>query len=217
MKTREPAPWAGPEGIEAVILARSTKRRGACVAGIRCDGRGLIRFVSDDADSHGALTEEEMRCASGHVCQPLDVVRVTAARPVNTPHQPENWLAGGDWTYLGTLPQWAALSLCAVHRRGTVFGSTDRRMTESELPGFSLDLIDVCDLTIERERRHKPKVRFLYDGQAYARMSLTDPDYRDAADGERIGRAVLLVSLPDAPYTDGYYYKFVAKIFPLCP
>ena len=43
-------------------------------------------------------------------------------------------------------------------------------------------------------------------------MSMTDRDYYSALNGTRIGRAILLMSLPEDDY-NGKYFKFVAKIF----
>lgn len=41
-------------------------------------------------------------------------------------------------------------------------------------------------------------------------------DFFDIANEVSVGRAMLVVSLPDIPY-EGKFFKFVAKIFPLDP
>lgn len=201
--------------ILAVMLTKSIKRGGFCVAGIRCRDRAFIRFVSTDSKSHGALGAGHMTCYDGHICEPLDLVRVPVLGPAHTPHQPENWLVdpGRRWEYMCTVSQRQALSLHPICRHGKLFGA-EAYVTEEKLPGVSLVLAEVSELTILRPRR-RTKANFLYNGLRYKHISVTDPDYFDAEEGLEIGRAVLLVSLPDAPFRDGYYYKFVAKIFPL--
>ncbi len=55
------------------------------------------------------------------------------------------------------------------------------------------------------------------------KISITDPDYYGVPEGTLLDKAVLIMSLPDAPFPvtqsdneDEYrYYKFIAKIFKL--
>ena len=46
-------------------------------------------------------------------------------------------------------------------------------------------------------------------------MSVTDPDYYESPEQTYIDKAVLVMSLPDTPYQERRYYKFIAKIFPI--
>lgn len=211
------------EMVEAVLLAKSAKNGGSCVGGVLCSDKSYIRFVSADEESHGALKDENMACADGYVCQPLDLVRVPVERPDPIKHQPENWLIDPSkhWECVRTLKQSEALDMCAdkIRRFGKVFNTKSSSVSEDFLPDNperSLELVRVTDLTIQKEQEHKPKVRFLFDGLEYQYMSLTDRDYYgdNVKDGDVIGDAVLLISLPDVDYK-GNYYKFVAKVFPL--
>ena len=62
-----------------------------------------------------------------------------------------------------------------------------------------------------------------YGSDTYHKISITDPDYYGVPEGTLLDKAVLIMSLPDAPFPvtqsdneDEYrYYKFIAKIFKL--
>ncbi len=77
---------------EVVILTMSSKNHGYCVAGIDLQNGEWIRLVSDDADTHGALSKEDVRYSDGGCCKPLDVVRVAIDQYTPIEHQPENAL-----------------------------------------------------------------------------------------------------------------------------
>ena len=53
------------------------------------------------------------------------------------------------------------------------------------------------------------------NGITYKDMSVTDRDFYDLPNNTMIGDAFIVVSLPDSPFMENRYYKFVAKIFPL--
>lgn len=204
----------GENEVEAVILTKSSKNGGYCVAGIRTDTGDLVRFVSDDQQSVGALTDSDMEYQDGTVCKPLDLVRIPVLCPVPSPRQPENllidgrryWEKAGEWT----LPQ--ILRLHPVERWRQVFGTYGYNLSEEEHPGYSLGLILVTNLVIQQE--NKTKASFFYHGSRYQYMSVTDPDYYNTPDGTQIGNACLIVSLPENTYNEKYY-KFIAKIFPV--
>ncbi|MHB0886208.1 MAG: dual OB domain-containing protein [Bacillota bacterium] len=80
-------PW-----IDILCLANSTKLGGRCVAGLRTDGSGWIRPVSDAA--HGELTAE-CYLEDGTEARLLDHLRIHVRAPCPSPHQPENWSVGG--------------------------------------------------------------------------------------------------------------------------
>ncbi len=66
------------------------------------------------------------------------------------------------------------------------------------------------------ELRFRYKCVFDYKGNKYTNISLTDPIYRDISqDGLNLEDALIIASLPCVPYSDGSFYKFVAKIIPI--
>jgi hypothetical protein len=80
------------KNIEVVILTKSIKNGGYCVAGIDINTSKWVRLVSSDRDSHGALFEQDIQYRNGMNCEPLDVARVPILRKMPTAYQPENVL-----------------------------------------------------------------------------------------------------------------------------
>ena len=200
--------------VEALLLSSSAKHKGKCVAGVSLDTGELIRFVSEDRGTMGALTYGDMRCADGHICGPCDVVIAPVIGPVPTAHQPENWLIDRRryWKRLKTLTPGETAELIPVTRPRMIFDTWGGFLTEELYPNRSLELIEAEELVFAKEPGKKSKVTFTYNGREYTKMSMTDRDYYSAQNGDRIGRAVLLMSLPEDDY-NGKYFKFVAKIF----
>jgi len=81
--------------------------------------------------------------------------------------------------------------------------------------GHSLILVKVENLVIVHPNVRSTKANFRYGFATYENMSVTDPDFYHTSDQTEIGDAVLIMSLPDTPYQERNYYKFIAKIFPL--
>ena len=79
----------------------------------------------------------------------------------------------------------------------------------------SLILVKVKKLTIYHPEGRGTKAEFTYNGYRYLNMSVTDPNYYSVEDKWSTDNAILVISLPDSPYNGKYYYKFVAKIFPI--
>lgn len=198
-----------------IILTKSYKNRKYCVAGINAETGDWIRLVSNDRMSNGALDDEDMICDDESIAQPLDIVRVPVCQNVSTPHQPENVLIaeGEQWEKLGRATLEDVLSLHPNTQNGYVFGNQNYKLSQDEHPGYSLDLIRVTDFTVLTER--KLKANFKCNGRQYRYVSLTDPDYYQVENGTTFRCAYLVVSLPEDPHTDGCYYKFIAKVFPV--
>jgi len=76
--------------IEMIILAKSKKLGGKCIAGLRTDGRGWVRPVAPSQD--GTLFPQHYTLTSGSQAEVLDVVRIEVKEPRPEPHQPENWV-----------------------------------------------------------------------------------------------------------------------------
>lgn len=77
---------------EVAILTKSSKYKGYCVAGIDVNTGEWVRFVSDNEQTHGALSAYDISYADRHICKPLDVVLVEVVEAVPLAHQPENYL-----------------------------------------------------------------------------------------------------------------------------
>ena len=207
---------------DVVILTKSAKRKHYCVAGVDVGTGAWVRLVSSDRGSHGALTGRHMTYADGSECEPLDVVRVELLRAVPEIHQPENFLID-ERQKLQKLGTWTIQQVLRVHPAETpdkVYHNTERYLSEEEIGqvNSSLLLVQSSWLRINQIAApgEKPKTRanFRYNGEFYNNISLTDPAYFQAENQTVLRNVCLVVSLPDAPFDDGRYYKFIARIFP---
>ncbi len=81
--------------------------------------------------------------------------------------------------------------------------------------GHSLEMVEVRDLRLYPSNSNKNRASFICNGRSYDGISVTDPCFYSARN-ETIDHALLVLSLPNRPFrTDGIYYKFIAKIFPI--
>lgn len=203
--------------LEVVILTKSSKFQGYCVAGIDVHSGQWVRLTSSDEHSHGALINRDMLYRDGSLCKTLDVVKIPIIGRNPTEYQPENVLIDREqyWTKTGTHTIAEVLRVHPAERHIMLLGNQYPYITEARIGtvGHSLVLAMVSNLIITQPQ--KTKASFVYGQYTYDKMSVTDSDYYGVADNTRVGRAILVVSLPDSPYPEDRYYKFVAKIYSL--
>lgn len=212
--------------IEAIILTKSSKNGGYCVAGIETSTGKWIRFVSNNEATAGAIDERDMRCSNGAICCPLDVVQVKVREARPSAYQPENFLIDDNccWQHVGTASLQDVLYLHPCENEEFLYGTTDPYINECVIESLhrSLILVEVSNFTIWRsgfQERLRSKARFSYNGHLYNDISVTDPAFYNVPDFTHFNRAFLVVSLPGAGFSGELFegmrfYKFVAKIFP---
>lgn len=203
--------------VKIVILAKSYKNGGFCVGGIDMNTNQWVRIVSDDEESHGAVFPGSMKFRDGSYCQPLDVVRVPVLRELPGMYQPENVLMDSSrrWVKLREMSIQEVLAFHEPEIYRYLLGNTFSSISIDYIDraGRSLILVKVQDFVITDAERHKAS--FVYNTVLYENMSVTDPDYYSVENGMRIANAALIMSLPDVPYNERNFYKFIAKIYPL--
>ena len=188
-----------------------TVRFGVCVVGYNLNSRRLERFVQ--APHGGPLDGRYV-----NRFQVMDEVEAEPLRDVPEPPQTENrMIREGGIRRIGP----SALTVAEIAR--CVEPGTPRFMEEtaSRLPAVdrfdhSVEICRVTDLKLVWENKARPKAFFQYHGSQYGYYRVTDPAYERQGNEkhleEEIGDAWLIVSIPNVPYTDGMYYKFVAAI-----
>lgn len=207
---------AKQQTMDVILLTKSSKFDKYCVAGIDAGTGAWVRFVTEDEGSHDAVGDKDMALKGGGTAAVLDKVQVPVVGPHPGAHQPENVLldAGKPWTKLGTA---TLKQVCQLHPPETpryIMNGKYATIKEEYLPGYSLSMVQVTDLDIYHNDKRKMKCSFTYNNWKYEDISMTDPAYYFDEDRKSIGKAILIVSLPDAAYKDNFY-KFVAKVFPL--
>ena len=208
--------------MDIIILTMSAKHGKYCVAGIDIDNGELVRLVSSDEESSGAINYSSTLIGNRVQCQPLDLVSVPILYSLPLEYQPENVLIDEriGWVHLDRLSLDDVLAIHALDLSPYIFGSTSYSLTEAQLRRVqrSLTIVKVKNLVINQIPRPdgstKTKCSFIFNSLSYSNMSVTDPDYFRLRDGTIIENAIIIVSLPNQSYMDKWF-KFVSKIFPL--
>jgi hypothetical protein len=218
--------------VDLICLANSYKTGSRCLAGLRVDGGGWVRPVSNR--EHGEVQYSQYRLPDHSEPHLFDVIRVGLLRAAPAPHQPENWLVDGSAWELVERPaaaDRAYVVAASVYSGSQLFGDTRRSAPLAQFRACpareSLALIAPADIRWRTEfstyeLRNMPRVLFQLGDVSY-NLPLTDPayagplqrrdegDYRSSDLGIPENRAILLtVSLGD-PF-GGICYNLVAAV-----
>lgn len=77
---------------EIVILAKSFKRGGYCIAGIDTTTGEWIRPISNDISNEGAVPVADIIYTDGNQVEILDIVEIEISSHKPTESQPENYI-----------------------------------------------------------------------------------------------------------------------------
>ena len=207
-----------------LILTKSAKTGGYCVAGIDVNTRQWIRLVTDNAEVHNSLTDDNMVCSNGRICNKLDVVEVEFIRNAPAPHQPENALINQAvpfrylYSYESIEHALRQLNIRPIEPQ-YLYGSSSRCISSDNIDSYrcSLCLFKVHDLEIQNSATNgkRNKVGFSYHGSSYNQFSMTDRDYYFRSSPDSISEAYIVASIPTVPFElNDSYYKFVSAIYP---
>lgn len=207
--------------MRLVVLTKSAKHGGFCVAGINLykNKNWFARIVkNDDGD---AVTDEDIAGA-----KPLDVIEVFVKGNKKKYNQTENFpIDFNADTPVKIISKETVDYVKDLYNKELFehigfFGNSKKSLTEEEIdnlnPKHSLSAIKVNSLRIYKNSHGKHKAEFFFKDEIIRGISMTDPDYCNKDYPIKIGEAILIVSLPAEPYEEnGLYYKFIAKIFEL--
>lgn len=207
---------------EVIILTKSIKRGGYCVAGIDANTGEWIRIVSDDEYTEHAVLDSHMRYSNGNSVNIFDIVRIDFIEHVPIPVQPENWLFNDSvaWTKTGQSSLKEVLSIHPYENPDYIFYNTDKAVSDDyNFPRnhSSLILVKVpySQVFIKTFERKKFNYNFTYNGRRYQYISITDEDIRnrmnDKIDGLYPCRPNLPVVFSLADTYEGKYYKIAAQ------
>ena len=86
---------------KVIILTKSNKNGGYCVAGIDVNTGEFIRLVSEDNDSHYALSNSDLIYDDEKTyVEPMDIVIVQLKGKQNSWYQPENYIINDEYYFL---------------------------------------------------------------------------------------------------------------------
>ena len=201
-----------PYTKEIVILTKSAKHGGNCVAGIDINTGKWVRPVK----ATGPILNSDMSCSNEYICNPLDVVKITfiAPRPNGCQTENEEIDTSCTWDYLGTCTLEDVLRIHPAENDLDIFGNYRCTLYEDEKNSLSFSLMLVAVTNLEfftAEETGKTKANFRYNGHRYSNISVTDRDYFGCEDS--FDRAHLVMSIPNETPPGYYYFKFIAKVF----
>lgn len=205
---------------EIIILTKSDKRMGYCVAGIDRQTGEWVRVVSSNALTEHAVPDKDLVCDDGQVVDIYDIVEIDFIRAVPTTVQPENFLYNEtvQWKKKGKSSLKEVLHIHGYDDANYVFGNTANRLEKSEvhLAGKSLLLLNV-ERSIYNVKHFPERIvlqlNFCYNGNDYSFFKVTQKDLREKYKDEgwhQTGTNVFVFSLTDQ-HRDGKYYKVVAQ------
>ncbi len=220
---------------QIIVLARSRKIGGICLAGIDTSNGQWVRLVSNDARTDHAIPSCNMRDNnSGQIIQLLDVISANCIKKQEDYIHPENWIADTDRGFhvLRKSGMDEVLKLHPCDDYPTVYGNIYSKVSKTNWETYikryekphSLMLIrvDRKKLYNNEDMGDKVVVLFDYNGDTIKWLSLTDGhemDHKVKSDEYGFDEDTYLVISIGKPYQasndrEEYYYKFVASVIP---
>ncbi|WP_303930394.1 dual OB domain-containing protein [Ruminococcus sp.] len=206
---------------EILIMTKSAKINGFCVAGIDISNGRWIRLVSDDENGEGAVSREDLTFQNGMQAEIFDLVAVEC-KYFPTEAQSENYLYDNQfyWEKIRAMNREEAFSECPLNNSQYIFENSEKSIDENEITGESLVLVEIEHIVIsvvnEYEKK-KWKVDFEYNGVHYSNISIGDISIRNEYNGYGIyqiqGRHKAVFSLTGRYERTGKYYKMLAQLF----
>ncbi|MBQ8178151.1 MAG: hypothetical protein IJ033_03060 [Clostridia bacterium] len=207
--------------VRLVILAKSYKQGGYCVAGLNLFNGEWIRLVSsrghDNAISKYAMDSRSINC--------LDIVDVDLIEHVPLACQKENFRVYEETGIIktGKLGLEDVVNEMNLDKPNYIFANSDKYIFARDVKELnrSLLFVKVSNFQVTTKSNFetdKPKFKcsFCYNNTYYVNLSLTDPNFCSLDKvGKVLRSAALVISLPSKAYEDGAFYKFVSSVFPL--
>jgi len=203
---------------EIIILTKSSKYGGLCVAGVDNNTGEWIRLVTKD---RGQINRKIMSYEDGRSVAILDCVTVHTLGTAATSIQPENVYldTSKHIEKIKTISMRELLEIHNLENHKTILGNNSHViMSNVNMIGHSLEIVRVQNAilyeVIGSNGNCKAKLEFNYNNMFYQNMSVTDPEYFGVKNGTKLGEVILVISLPDDEYSKNHgYFKFIAKIF----
>lgn len=211
---------------EIVILAKSIKKGGYCIAGIDTTTGEWIRPISENILNEGAVPLSDITYADNTQVEILDIVKIKLISHRPTVSQPENYIYDSNeiWEKTGITSLEDVIEFRGYDNPSKIFYNTYKSVTESEFIGqvSSLLLVNVEDSCINVKSFPERKLiqfNFKYKGEDYRYIKIGDERiknlYENKTDGYYNEREELPVvfSLTDKYNRDNKHYKMAAQLF----
>ncbi len=197
-----------------LVLTKSAKNSGYCVAGIDLDENRLIRLVSDMAGN--AISYRQFTYNEKHIeiLSELDI----ACTPSPLSIQTENYILEkiNSVNRIYSIDEldniWETVENANLLKEGTYYVSP----YTAQMIHKSLMIAEVCNFRtyadINNKNEKRTKARFSYNNQYFYDLSITDREF--FAENIRCSKCKIVLSISEKPYNNKHYL-FIAKIFPI--
>ena len=206
-----------------IILTKSKKHSGYCVAGIDYETGEWIRLVSSDSETEGAVPREDLQYSNGETLEVYDIIMCRLLRKCGTIVQPENCLYDETmkWEKVGKSNFDEVIKIHGYDSVDYVFENEDTKLPAdwkfSGNPSLCLLKVKDASIWVKTFEDKKISLNFTYDDIQYKYMSISQIDllnyYKNKTDDSYpLGTVTVVFSLTDKYYWNGKYYKVVAQI-----
>lgn len=209
---------------EIIVLTKSSKKGGYCIAGVDTNTGEWIRPVSDDISKEGAVPSNDIVYKNGTELQLLDIVKINFIKHKPTKVQPENYLYENKrWIKTGSSSIDKVIEFRGYDKISEIFYNTKKELDEGEVGSDnSLLLLNVKNSyffikTFNGNKR--VQFNFEYNNQIYKYFKVSDKKildkYSNKSDGtlDKKESRIVVFSLTDKYYKTRKYYKMVAQLF----
>lgn len=213
---------------EVIVLAKSKKYGGYCVAGIDAYTGNWIRLVSTDRNSHGAVPKHYMRDQRGNAIGVLDKIKVRLKQYVPDGHQIENYIYDESFHFIkqGTVELNSIVAMIQQKLESYIFYNDKRLISEEDAKQISydrwhsLEWIQVKKLRIyTKYNSYRDNISYRgeidYKGHHYSDLSITDEAFVERCKIEQteiLYNPFLVMSLGVAFEKDNCHYKLIATV-----
>lgn len=212
---------------DVIILTKSDKNGGYCVAGIDVSSKKLIRLVSENKETDFALSLDDITYKNNSIMQPLDKITVELKGKQNSINQPENYIIDNKEQFLkiGQSDKYTIEKY--IMDKPNIFYNSNNCVTDNDLKGisqrYSLMLFKVNQINLWKDtfKDNRINASFTYNQQEYKYIKITDSEltkryYNDVCQQNgrpyRINNVLLIMSLTGQRFQNKGYYKLIANI-----
>ncbi len=208
-----------------IILAKSYKHSGYCVAGIDYETGEWIRLISKDEETEHAVPLKDLEYTDGGYVEVYDVVLCSIVKKSGTKVQPENCLYDENvrWKKVDRSSLDEVISRHGLDTPSFIFENTDKVLPAEWIfdgkPSLFLVKVHYANIVVKTFNANKKiSLCFKYNGEWYNYISISQKsileEYKNMDDGRYTIKDVVyaVFSLTDRYCRDGKYYKVVSQI-----
>lgn len=206
-----------------IILTKSKKHSGYCIAGIDYETGEWIRLVSSDTETERAVPWKDLQYTTGETVEVYDIINCRLLRKCGTIVQPENFLYDETikWRKVGKSNLDEVIKIHKYDSMGYVFENEDTKLpsdwTFKGNPSLCLLKVQDASIWVKTFEDKRISLNFTYNDIRYKYMKISQIDildyYRNKIDNSYpLGTITVVFSLTDKYYRNGKYYKVVAQI-----